>query len=346
MPIDKGREQDDQQPDDWQRVESEWSERTRAQRKWDETHDPSKEWEQAARPLPEDYGSHRPKSSDLTQEQVAKLVDVFGRPADELLALRDQDPRAGHNRDEHGNIRRPQAEQPPEQSGHGDSQQTETGDAEVADQEVRAALGEIAEQFRSGQLTPDQAADLLETYRQGQRSSGHLEDPHAPSSTSPLGEAADRQTGDQAGETQEHVGADHSGAEVSAWDHVEGDKPDRETVHVSEARRIHILDGNGLGDGGHLAGTGVPRKTEFPASWDDDRIIDAIVDVARNPDRPPELQRRGTWLAYGARDDVEVNAIVRKDGAISTGFPEHGREVIHNDEFGDPTTCTHRDDQG
>jgi hypothetical protein len=53
-------------------------------------------------------------------------------------------------------------------------------------------------------------------------------------------------------------------------------------VRVSEDRRRHILDGDANG-GGHRHGTGSPGKTEFPAAWDDNRVIAEIESVANDP---------------------------------------------------------------
>jgi hypothetical protein len=50
---------------------------------------------------------------------------------------------------------------------------------------------------------------------------------------------------------------------------------------VSIRARRHILDGDASG-GGHRFGAG-KGKSEFPQSWPDDEIIDAIADVANDP---------------------------------------------------------------
>src|ERR1039457_302842 len=52
----------------------------------------------------------------------------------------------------------------------------------------------------------------------------------------------------------------------------------------------HILDGDASGRGGHRHGVGNPGKTEFPASWDDKKIMDNVHDIARRPDQPPIYQ--------------------------------------------------------
>src|SRR5207244_4124986 len=73
---------------------------------------------------------------------------------------------------------------------------------------------------------------------------------------------------------REAVDADRSG-----WDSVDAeDRPNAEDIHITPERTTHILDGDANGGGGHRHGTGIPGKTEFPASWDDKKVIDTVVD--------------------------------------------------------------------
>ncbi|MEU6265638.1 EndoU domain-containing protein [Saccharopolyspora shandongensis] len=124
-------------------------------------------------------------------------------------------------------------------------------------------------------------------------------------------------------------------AEAGAWDHVEGEKPNLADVSA-ELRRNYILDGDGLGGGGHVAGTGLPNKMEFPATWDDDQIINSIEDLAKNPDHPPELQENGRWRVEGTRGGVDIRVVVDKSGRVHTAHPVGGEDVIRNDEHGNP----------
>lgn len=95
---------------------------------------------------------------------------------------------------------------------------------------------------------------------------------------------------------------------------------------VSPARRKHILDGevraNGTYSGGHRYGTGFPGKSEFPASWSDDRIIHEISDVATDPslEWKPQGKSGTTFVVNGERDGVALRVIIRNDEII-TGFP-------------------------
>lgn len=124
--------------------------------------------------------------------------------------------------------------------------------------------------------------------------------------------------------------------EATAWDHVVGDAPSPADVHTPDLDQIHILDGEGNGKGGHVAGTGNPGKTEFPESWDDDQIINNVEDVAKNPDRPPTLEQSGNYKVNGTRDGVEIEGYVTPKGQVQTGYPLRGDGVMKNDESGNP----------
>jgi hypothetical protein len=120
----------------------------------------------------------------------------------------------------------------------------------------------------------------------------------------------------------------------SGWDSVDAtNRPVLDSFRVSPERCGHILDGDATG-GGHRHGTGSPGKTEFPASWDDEKIIDALLDVARRPDQPPGHQEwNDRWVARGTRDDVEIVTVIVRDGRIWSGWPTPGGPgVIKNPE--------------
>jgi hypothetical protein len=124
--------------------------------------------------------------------------------------------------------------------------------------------------------------------------------------------------------------------EGSGWDAVdEQERPSLDAVRVSPERTTHILDGDSHG-GGHRHGVGKPGKTEFPASWDDKKIIDTAVDVGSKPDKPPTHQDgNDTWLCAGTRDDVEVSVVIMRSGEILTSWPEEGGPgVVRNPKKG------------
>jgi hypothetical protein len=112
----------------------------------------------------------------------------------------------------------------------------------------------------------------------------------------------------------------------AGWDEVDtGNRPPLDALRVTPERTKHILDGDATGGGGHRHGVGNPGKTEFPANWDDRKIMDNILDVARRPDQPPIHQNwNERWLARGRRDDVEIAVVITSDGVIWSGWPRLG----------------------
>ena len=127
------------------------------------------------------------------------------------------------------------------------------------------------------------------------------------------------------------------GADPSAWDATDfKTRPSLDSIRVTPERTTHILDGDETGGGGHRHGVGKPGKTEFPASWDDEKIISTALNVARGPDRPPVRQDwNDTWLCTGTRDGVDVSAVVMRSGEILTSWPEEGSPgVVRNHRKG------------
>ena len=138
---------------------------------------------------------------------------------------------------------------------------------------------------------------------------------------------------------QEDPGTDHRPdpqPERSGWSRVEAeDRPPPDAIRASPERASHILDGDEYG-GGHRHGTGKPGKTEFPASWDDKKVVAAALDIARKPDQPPVHQdRNNRWLCSGTCDGVEVSVIVLPGGEVWTAWPQEGSPgVIRNPRKG------------
>jgi Bacterial EndoU nuclease len=120
----------------------------------------------------------------------------------------------------------------------------------------------------------------------------------------------------------------------SGWDAVDsGQRPPLDAIRITPERSAHILDGDSTG-GGHRHGTGKPGKTEFPVGWDDEKVTNVLLDVARRPDQQPGQQKwNDRWVARGTRDDVEVVVVISGDGRIWTGWPNPGGSgVIKNPE--------------
>ena len=109
----------------------------------------------------------------------------------------------------------------------------------------------------------------------------------------------------------------------SAWDDTDAaTRPPLDALRVPPERAIHILDGDATG-GGHRYGTGKPGKTEFPASWADDKVMDGILSVARSPDSA-SLQQNGRWKVEGIRDEVKLSVIITADARIWSAYPLPG----------------------
>ncbi len=131
------------------------------------------------------------------------------------------------------------------------------------------------------------------------------------------------------GENSADTRAGHSG-----WDEIDAENgPDIDALRVTPERATHILDGDATG-GGHRHGTGKPGKTEFPASWDDGKIISTLLDVARRPDSAPGHQERNDrWVTRGTRDDVGIVVVVEREGRIWSAWPlPGGAGVVKNPE--------------
>lgn len=128
--------------------------------------------------------------------------------------------------------------------------------------------------------------------------------------------------------------ADDNQAGRSGWDAIDaGNRPDIDALRVTPERATHILDGDATG-GGHRHGTGKPGKTEFPAGWNDGEVIDTVLDVTRRPDPTPGHQEwNDRWVARGTRDDVEIVAVILRDGRIWSAWPlPGGAGVVKNPE--------------
>ena len=128
---------------------------------------------------------------------------------------------------------------------------------------------------------------------------------------------------DQQARAVDSAGASAETVTRSAWDNADAlARPPLDALRIPPERAIHILDGDATG-GGHRYGTGSPGKTEFPASWDEDKITDSILSVARSPDSAI-LQRNGRWKAEGVRDEVMLTVIITADGRIWSAYPLPG----------------------
>ncbi|MBD2324002.1 MULTISPECIES: DUF4114 domain-containing protein [unclassified Desertifilum] len=105
------------------------------------------------------------------------------------------------------------------------------------------------------------------------------------------------------------------------------------THKMSISRRKHILDGDQHG-GGHGPGRNISGKTEFPSQWSDEKSINSIYDVLKDPNSKWTQQtgspgakytKKGDpvrWSVEGHRDGIDIKVIVAPDGeGIITAFP-------------------------
>lgn len=102
---------------------------------------------------------------------------------------------------------------------------------------------------------------------------------------------------------------------------------------ASPQRTKHILVGDGPGSGGHLW-PGQLGKTPFPKDWSGGKIMDAISDIATDPNIPwmqitgksgSKFTKSGKpvrFKAEGTRDGVNIKTIIEPQGeGIITGYP-------------------------
>lgn len=94
-----------------------------------------------------------------------------------------------------------------------------------------------------------------------------------------------------------------------------------DTVAVSEQARTHILYGDKRG-GGHKAGIGKPCKSEFPATWADDDIIDTIRIMAANDNLKWRKQENGYYITEDSIDGIRVRVVLdRERDDVVTAYP-------------------------
>lgn len=114
---------------------------------------------------------------------------------------------------------------------------------------------------------------------------------------------------------------------------------DRKIAGLRDKTLNHILRGEGDGRrGGHLYGTGVAGKTEFPQQWDERRIATAINRTIETPDWHIDAPDPRALHRFGKTIDgvqIEVKAYLQ-DGeyVIDRAYPVGGEGVTRNTENG------------
>lgn len=120
---------------------------------------------------------------------------------------------------------------------------------------------------------------------------------------------------------------------------VVGQQPFGDDAEPPEIDRRHVLDGepNNPKLGGHRAGTGRPGKTEFPAEWSDDRVINAVQSTMDEPDVVIHRGDRTDYLKEVDRVIVRSSTFFQ-DGIrhFRSAYPHNGDGVMLNPAEGGP----------
>ena len=94
-----------------------------------------------------------------------------------------------------------------------------------------------------------------------------------------------------------------------------------EDIELSAQRREHILFGDETG-GGHKYGMGKPCKSEFPESWDNEKIIRVTKKIAANDNANWRQENNGYYVAEVLEDDVKVRVVLGPEKRkIITSYP-------------------------
>lgn len=96
-------------------------------------------------------------------------------------------------------------------------------------------------------------------------------------------------------------------------------------VSLSEKRIQHILYGDGTG-GGHRHGANKPCKSEFPASWSDEKIIETVKQIAANDNTDWTMQDNGNAVADTKIENLKIRVVMNPETAeIITAYPTNVR---------------------
>ena len=93
---------------------------------------------------------------------------------------------------------------------------------------------------------------------------------------------------------------------------------------IDSDRAVHILTGDSPTSGGHLW-PGQAGKSPFPQSWNADKVLGQISDVATDPISTRATQPNGRTKVVGVREGVVIEVIVEpsnvRNGRIVTAYP-------------------------
>jgi hypothetical protein len=93
------------------------------------------------------------------------------------------------------------------------------------------------------------------------------------------------------------------------------------TPALSEAAKERLLYGDETG-GGHKHGVGIPCKSEFPADWSDEKIVETVEMIAVNDNLPWRHEGNGYDVVEQEIDGVKTRVVLRrKNGYIVSAYP-------------------------
>jgi len=93
-------------------------------------------------------------------------------------------------------------------------------------------------------------------------------------------------------------------------------------IEIPPDRAKHILYGDHSG-GGHKYGVGKPCKSEFPQSWDDNKIIGTIKKIAANENT--DWQKDGYYYVTETNvENLRIRVVLnKKTNQIITAYPKN-----------------------
>ncbi len=95
----------------------------------------------------------------------------------------------------------------------------------------------------------------------------------------------------------------------------------RNEIIITDQRVHHILHGNGT-SGGHKFGTNTPCKSEFPADWDDNQIIETAKRIAANDNLDWKQGKNGYFVADETVNGIKVRVVLgEQKRSIITSYP-------------------------
>jgi len=90
---------------------------------------------------------------------------------------------------------------------------------------------------------------------------------------------------------------------------------------ISPRARVHILYGDQRG-GGHMHGAGKPCKSEFPAGWDEEKILVTVSKIAANDNVRWQQQNNGYFTGHETVDGIKIRVVKDREGDdVVTAYP-------------------------